>query len=102
MSKSKVIDLNIKKDYNRKLDEIVEKLEDIDKVIFGSMIDLSTSDKWKEWSEKQKEGTIFEFNETMFENCPDKNVTKLLDLRRKLNSIIRELTQANNGSYEKQ
>ena len=96
MNKSKVINLNIKKDYNRKLDKIVEKLEDIDKVIFGSMIELSTSDKWKDWSEKQKEGTVFEFNETMFENCPDINVAKLLDLRRKLDSTILELTQANN------
>ena len=96
MSKSKVIELNIKKDYNKKLDNIVEKLEEIDKVIFGSMIELSTSDKWKEWSENQKEGTVFTFDEAMFENCPDKNVTELLDLRRKLNSTILELTQANN------
>ncbi|MBI6121450.1 hypothetical protein [Salegentibacter maritimus] len=97
MDKSKVIDLNIKKDYNNKLDKIVEKLEDIDKVIFGFMIELSTSDKWKDWSENQKEGAVFTFEDTMFENCPDKNVTKLLELRRKLDSTIRELTQANNG-----
>lgn len=97
MSKSKVIDFKTKKDYNDRLDKIVEKLEDFDKIVFGSMIELSTSDKWKEWSEDQKEGTIFTFEETMFENCPDKNVTKLLDLRKKLNSTIRELTQANIG-----
>lgn len=96
MSKSKVIEFNVKKDYNKKLDNIVEKLEEIDKVIFGSMIELSTSDKWKEWLENQKEGTVFTFDEAMFENCPDKNVTELLDLRRKLNSTILELTQANN------
>ncbi|SDR71378.1 hypothetical protein [Christiangramia echinicola] len=96
MDKSKVIDLNIKNDYINKLDKIVEKLEDIDKVIFGSMIELSTSEKWKDWSENQKEGTVFTFEESMFENCPDKNVTELLDLRRKLNSTILELTQANN------
>ena len=97
MSKSKVIDLKIKKDYSNRLYKIVEKLEDFDKILFGAMIELSTSDKWKEWSENQKEGTVFRFEEAMFENCPDKNVTELLDLRRKLNSTIRELTQANIG-----
>lgn len=96
MNKTKVIDLKVKTNYNNQLEKIVQKLENIDKLIFGFMIELSTSDKWKEWSENQKEGTIFTFEETMFENCPDKNVTTLLDLRKKLDSTILELTQANN------
>jgi hypothetical protein len=97
MNKNKVIDLKIKTEYKNQLEDIVEKLEDIDKMIFGFMIELSTSDKWKEWSESQKEGTVFTFEESMFENCPDENVIKLLNLRRKLTSTILELTQANNG-----
>tara|TARA_R100000935_G_scaffold58100_1_gene93916 strand:+ start:653 stop:955 length:303 start_codon:yes stop_codon:yes gene_type:complete len=96
MSDRKVIDINNKKDYNDRLDKIITRLENIDKEIFGSMIELSTSDKWKEWSENQEAGTIITFEETMFENCADKNVLKLLELRRKLDSTILELTQANN------
>lgn len=97
MSNKKVIDLHRNADYNKTLENVVEKLEDIDKEVFGLMIQLSTSDKWKDWSKKQTEGTVFTFEESMFENCHDKNVIKLLDLRRKVDSTICELTQANIG-----
>ncbi|MCG9972760.1 hypothetical protein [Christiangramia crocea] len=47
MSNSKVIDLKVKKGYSNRLDKIVDKLEAFDKVVFGSMIELTTSDKVK-------------------------------------------------------
>ncbi len=89
---NKVIKLCDQDDYLKELKLIKEKLENFDKELFSSVIKLAILKEWKVWSEEQKAGTEFNFNEEMFENCQDQNITKLLNLRAKLDSTINELT----------
>lgn len=97
MKKNKIVKLNHKTDYNYELNAAINKLKKIDSVLFGSMIKLSTKGEWKEWSENQKDGELFNFNIEMFEEIPDKDINVLMDLREQIDSAIRDLTQANIG-----
>jgi hypothetical protein len=83
--------LNGKSAYSIALSEAIWALRRTDKVLYSMMIGLTVSGKWKEWDEKQPEGTIFTFTEEMLRNTGDENVDALCELRDKLCEVRRKL-----------
>jgi hypothetical protein len=77
---SKIVDMHQHTEYQEKLAEVIESLNDIEGEINNCMIQLATSGKWKQWSDEQPIGTVFQFTEEMLLNTGDKNVDALVEL----------------------
>jgi hypothetical protein len=57
-SEAKIIDFKGYAEYNKKLSEIMETVNDLGDEIYDSMFELACLDKWKEWDAEQPVGAI--------------------------------------------
>jgi len=83
-SEAKIIDLKDYVEYDKKLSEIMETAGDLAEDIYDSLFELACLDKWKNWSDSQPVGTVFDVDEEMLRNTGDKNIDCLWELLDKL------------------
>lgn len=91
MSK-KVININQKREYQKRILETQELLTKIEKDLFNEIIDLATIGKWKQWSDKQEIGTVFNFTDEMLKETGDENIDSLYELMDELIRIKEKIT----------
>jgi hypothetical protein len=87
----KIISMNNRRDYHHRLTETILYLDNLESDIITAMINLATKGKWKEWNEKQSEGTTFHFTEEMLRNTGDENVDALGELTDKIIAVRNRL-----------
>ena len=83
--------------YHEKLSKIIELASDLSDEIYGNLFDLACLNKWKEWSDEQPIGTIFEFTEDMLRNTGDNNIDILWELLDKIREVKNRVTKYPGG-----
>lgn len=91
MSK-KVININQKREYQKRILATQELLTKIEEDLFNEIIDLATIGKWKQWSDKQEIGTVFNFTDEMLKDTGDENIDSLYELMDELIRIKEKIT----------
>jgi hypothetical protein len=82
---------NINSEYQKALEQTIDTLENIKEDIKSLIFPLAVADKWKEWSDEQEIGEIFNVTEDMLENTGDKNIELLWEIIYKINDVIGQL-----------
>lgn len=82
-------------EYNDEWNTTYEELENFAECLFVRMISLSTKGCWADWDKQQEVGTIFQFTEKMFRECPDATVRTLAHIYRN----VEEFLEDNKGKY---
>jgi hypothetical protein len=84
---AKIINFKDYSKYHDTLSEIIENMTDFSEDIQEGMFNLASLGKWKEWSDSQTIGAIFEMTEDMLRNTGDKNVDLLWELLDKIEDV---------------
>ena len=86
-SEAPIIDIRDFAQYQKKLSEIMETVNNLGDEIHDGMFGLALLDKWKEWDEKQPVGTELYVNDDMLRNTGDKNIDLLWGLLDKIMDV---------------
>ena len=65
----------------------MESVNDLSDDIFGSLFELACSGKWKQWSDTQPVGTVFDVSEEMLRNTGDEYIDLLWELLDKIEEV---------------
>ena len=84
---TRIVQLKDYVQYHEKLEKTMELVDDISEKVYESLIDLACLNKWKEWSDEQPIGTIFEFTKDMLRNTGDNNIDILWELLDKISEV---------------
>jgi hypothetical protein len=68
--------------------EVLVELQKVQAKLFTSAIELLTSYKWKEWSDKLPYGSEFKFEELAMRDAGDEFVNEVLVLKERIEEII--------------
>ena len=88
----KVININQKREYEKRILKTQELLTKVEQNLFNEIIDLATIGKWKKWSDEQEIGTVFNFTDEMLKETGDKNIDALYELMDELIRIRKKIT----------
>jgi len=83
----KIINFKDYVEYHEKLSEVMELVNDLSDDIFDSLFILASLDKWKQWSDTQPVGTVFDVSEEMLRNTGDENIDHLWELLDKIEEV---------------
>lgn len=94
---SKIVDLSSKykssPEYQAELKNSLESLNNIEDELYGILVNLATSGKWKEWSDSIPDGGTFTFTEEMLKDTGDNNIDDLANLMDELIRIKKRIAQ---------
>lgn len=77
-------------EYNDEWNDAYEELGYFADSLFMRMINISTKGCWREWDNEQELGTVFQFTEEMFRECPDATVQTLAHIYRNVQDFLDE------------
>ena len=63
--------------------------------LFETCVNFAVNGKWKDWDDKQKAASRFEFSDKMLWQTGDKNVDVLMNLREGVLSALEEISKRN-------
>ena len=86
-SEAPIIDIRDFAKYQNQLSEIMEAVSDFSEEIHEGLFSLACADKWKEWSDSQPIGTVFDLSEEMLRNTGDKNIDLLFEILDKIAEV---------------
>jgi len=86
-AEAKIINFKDYAEYHEKLSEVMEIVNDLSDEIFDSLFILASLDKWKQWSDTQPVGTVFDVSEEMLRNTGDENIDLLWELLDKIEEV---------------
>ena len=92
---SKIIHISDKIQYREEIDSTIIFLDSMIDELSHRMFVLATLDKWKEWSDKQEEGTRVEYEEEALNETGDYNIDKLYKLFEEIKATREKITKAN-------
>lgn len=72
--------------YMQALKEALAGLEQFEQYLFSRSVDILMAGKWKQWSDEQPVGTVFNFRDKEMREAGDRVVDELLDLK----DLVRE------------
>ena len=84
---TKVVNFKDYMQYKEILSSIIDSVNKFSEEIYENLFDLACAGKWKEWSDKQTEGTIFNVTEDMLRNTGDKNIDLLWEVLDKIEEM---------------
>ena len=87
-------DYRLTEAYSATLSGVIDKLENFEIELNELIVGLAVSGKWKEWSDQQPIGTIFEFTEEMLKDTGDINVDAIAGLK---DEVMRIKNKLKNG-----
>ena len=101
-SEAKIIDFKGYAQYNKKLSEIMEMVNDLGDDIYNSMFGLACLDKWKAWDAEQPIGAEIYVTDEMLRNTGDKNIDLLWQILDKIMDVKEEIhvSQPKNDTTE--
>lgn len=73
-------DYRTTEEYQEAVLRTIELLTVIQDQLHNCLVDLATSGKWKDWSDKMPEGTEFTFTANMLKDTADNNVNQICNL----------------------
>jgi hypothetical protein len=87
----KIINLKDNAEYNKKLSEIMELVNNLSGEIYEGLFPLAVTGKWKEWDADQPIGSKLHVDEEMLRNTGDKNIDILWELLDKVEDVIERI-----------
>jgi len=78
-------------EYNKKLSEIMELVNDLSDKIYEGLFPLVYLGKWQEWDADQPIGSKLHVDENMLRNTGDKNIDILWELLDKVEDVIEKI-----------
>lgn len=87
----KIIDLHEQNEFQERLAKTRDYLAEVESGLHAEMVELALAGKWKDWSDEQKEGTVFTFTDEMLRNTGDKNIEALFSLMCEVVTVKEEI-----------